>query len=80
MELALLKGWKLEDIKAGGEKEFIEEVNKEIAKRQNQNVIENVIENDTKKDNKNDDNSDSVKSLQEEIEKRKNELEEIKDF
>ena len=63
--MALLKGWKLEDIKAGGEKEFVEEVNKEIAKRQNQNatqnVIENIIENDTKKDNKNDDDNDGVK-------------------
>ena len=79
VELALLKGWKLEDIKAGGEKEFVEEVNKEIAKRQNQNatqnVIENIIENDTKKDTQNDDDSDGVKDnesgigLQEQIEK-----------
>ena len=63
VELALLKGWRLEDIKAGGEKEFVEEVNKEIAKRQNQNatqnVIENIIENDTKKDTQND--NDGVK-------------------
>lgn len=66
VELALLKGWKLEDIRPGGEKEFIEEVNKEISKRQNlenatQNVIENVIENDTKKDTQNDDDNDGVK-------------------
>lgn len=64
VELALKKGWRLEDIKAGGEKEFVEEIAKEIAKRQNQNatqnIIENVIENDTKKDTKNDDN-DGVK-------------------
>lgn len=68
VELALLKGWKLEDIRPGGEKEFIEEVNKEISKRQNlenatQNVIENVIENDTKKDTQNDDDNDGVRDI-----------------
>ena len=54
VELALLKGWKLENIKAGGEKEFVKAINEEIAKRQNQKDTQNVIENDTKKDTQND--------------------------
>ena len=52
--MALLKGWKLENIKAGGEKEFVKAINEEIAKRQNQKDTQNVIENDTKKDTQND--------------------------
>ena len=41
VELALLKGWKLENIKAGGEKEIVKAINEEIAKRQNQNATQN---------------------------------------